>query len=138
MTLQHRPDVQFIIIGDGPLASEMQRAIGPEHRIKLLSFQDNMQEIFAMMDVFALSSLWEGLGRALTEAMIMGLPVAATAVGGVPELVIHGGRPDCYRRRVSQLNWLITLYGCWIILKKRKEWANVPESGLCLYLVQTR
>ncbi len=42
-----------------------------------------------MLDVLAVSSLWEGLGRSVTEAMIMGVPVAATSVDGVPELVIH-------------------------------------------------
>jgi glycosyltransferase involved in cell wall biosynthesis len=41
------------------------------------------------VDIFALASLWEGLGRALTEAMAMRIPVAATNVNGVPELVIH-------------------------------------------------
>jgi len=36
-----------------------------------------------------LTSLWEGLGRALTEAMVVGVPVAVTAVNGMPELVTH-------------------------------------------------
>ena len=39
--------------------------------------------------MFALSSLWEGLGRALTEALISGVPAAATGVDGVPELITH-------------------------------------------------
>jgi glycosyltransferase involved in cell wall biosynthesis len=80
--------VQFIMVGDGPLAAEVQKAIGQEQRIKVLGFTEHVTEIFSILDVFALSSLWEGLGRALTEAMIMNVPVAATRVGGVPELVI--------------------------------------------------
>ncbi|MGZ8158481.1 MAG: glycosyltransferase family 4 protein [Methylobacter sp.] len=89
LALQSRPDAQFIMVGDGPMEQEVEAAIGSEHRIKILGFMENITDIFAILDVFALSSLWEGLGRALTEAMIMNIPVAATDVGGVPELVIH-------------------------------------------------
>jgi glycosyltransferase involved in cell wall biosynthesis len=87
--LQQKPNVQFIMVGDGPLASEVQQAIGAEQRIKVLGYRADIPEILAVLDVFVLSSLWEGLGRALTEAMIMSVPVAATAVDGVPELVSH-------------------------------------------------
>ncbi|MGR8934297.1 MAG: glycosyltransferase family 4 protein [Gammaproteobacteria bacterium] len=88
--LEQKPQTQFFLVGDGPLLNDVQAAIGTEHRIKVFGFSDNIAEIFALLDVFALSSLWEGLGRALTEAMIMNVPVAATRVGGVPELVHHG------------------------------------------------
>jgi glycosyltransferase involved in cell wall biosynthesis len=87
--LQERPNVQFLMIGDGPLASEVIQAIGEEQRIQVLGYRDDVPELYSILDVFALSSLWEGLGRALTEAMIMGVPIAATAVNGIPELVIH-------------------------------------------------
>lgn len=87
--LEKNSNVQFILVGDGPLAEEVGEAIGSETRIKMLGFQDNVPEILSILSVFALSSLWEGLGRALTEAMIMGVPVAATSVNGVPELVVH-------------------------------------------------
>jgi glycosyltransferase involved in cell wall biosynthesis len=87
--LQQKADVQFIIVGDGPLASKVHQAIGDEQRIKLFGYRDDVPELLAILDIFVLSSLWEGLGRALTEAMIMGVPVAATAVDGVPELVTH-------------------------------------------------
>jgi len=89
MVLIHHPEVQFLIVGDGPLEKETQMEIGSEDRIKMIGFYENIPEILALIDIFALSSLWEGLGRALTEAMTMSLPVAVTPVGGVPELVIH-------------------------------------------------
>lgn len=88
--LQSRPDAQFILVGDGPLAQAVQAAIGAEQRIRILGFREDVTEIFTVLDVFALSSLWEGLGRALTEAMIMNVPVTATRAGGIPELVVHG------------------------------------------------
>jgi glycosyltransferase involved in cell wall biosynthesis len=89
IVLQQKPDVQFIMIGDGPLASEVHLAIGDERRIKLFGYRNDVPEILSVLDLFVLSSLWEGLGRALTEAMFVGVPVAATAVDGVPELVTH-------------------------------------------------
>jgi glycosyltransferase involved in cell wall biosynthesis len=89
MVLQQKPHVQFIMVGDGPLATAVQHAIGSEQKIKVVGYRDDVPEILAALDLFALSSLWEGLGRALTEAMIVGVPVAATAVDGVPELVTH-------------------------------------------------
>ena len=77
------------MIGDGPLASEVHRAIGDEQRIKVLGYRDDVPEILSVLDMFVQSSLWEGLGRALTEAMFVGVPVVATAVDGVPQLVAH-------------------------------------------------
>lgn len=88
--LQQRPDAQFLMVGDGPQADEVQAAVANESRIKVLGYREDVPELLAILDVFALSSLWEGLGRALTEAMSVGLAVATTAVNGVPELVQHG------------------------------------------------
>ena len=89
LVLRQKPGVQFIMVGDGPLVEEVRQAIGNEHRIRLLGQRDDVPEILSVLDLFVLSSLWEGLGRALTEAMIVGVPIAATAVDGVPELVTH-------------------------------------------------
>ncbi len=88
--LQVKPEAQFLMVGDGPMAAEVHQAIGDEQRIKVLGYRDDVPEIYAILDIFVLSSLWEGLGRALTEALSVGVPVAATAVNGIPELVIHG------------------------------------------------
>lgn len=84
------PETQFIMAGDGPLADDVLTAIRSESRIQCIGFYDQVPELMAVSDVLAVSSLWEGLGRSVTEAMIMGLPVAATAVDGIPELVTHG------------------------------------------------
>lgn len=89
LALSERPDAQFIMVGDGPLTVDVSQAIGDEKRIRTYGFRDDVPEVLSVLDVFVLSSLWEGLGRALTEAMVMARPVAATAVDGVPELVDH-------------------------------------------------
>ena len=88
--LQQRPHVQVIMLGDGPQAAQVEQAIGDESRIKMLGFREDGPAIVGHMDIFSLSSLWEGLGRALTEALIMGVPSAATTVDGIPELITHG------------------------------------------------
>ena len=112
IVLKQKPDVQFIMIGDGPLASEVRQAIDDERRIKVFGYRDDVPEILSILDLFVLSSLWEGLGRALTEAMIVGVPVAATAVNGVPELVTHQqtgllSPPGEPARLAENITWLL-------------------------------
>jgi glycosyltransferase involved in cell wall biosynthesis len=89
LVLERRGDAQFLVIGDGPLAGEVRAAVADEPRILILGHRDDIPTILPVLDVFVLSSLWEGLGRALTEAMVLGIPVAVTAVNGMPELVTH-------------------------------------------------
>ena len=89
LVLRRRPDAQFIMLGDGPLESQVREAIGGEPAIRMLGHRDDVREILTILDAFVLSSRWEGLGRALTEAVGAGVPVAATEVDGIPELVTH-------------------------------------------------
>lgn len=110
--LKRRPDVQFIMVGDGPLTEEVSKVIEDEPRIKLLGFRADVPEILPILDVFALSSRWEGLGRALTEAMIMSRPVAVTAVNGVPEIVTHQetgllSPPEAPEELAHNILWLL-------------------------------
>jgi glycosyltransferase involved in cell wall biosynthesis len=96
-----------LVVGDGPLHAEVERAVAGEPRIHLLGFRDDVPDLLAAIDVVAFSSLWEGLGRALTEAVLAAKPVVATAVNGVPDLVVDGtsghlvapGRPDLLAER---------------------------------------
>jgi len=102
------PDAYLLIVGDGPMYGEVQAAIGGDPRIHLLGFRDDVPELLAVMDVVAFSSLWEGLGRALTEAVLAGKPVVATAVNGIPDLVVDAAtgyltppsRPDLLAARI--------------------------------------
>jgi glycosyltransferase involved in cell wall biosynthesis len=112
IVLQKHPNAQFLMVGDGPLEKMTREMIGSDNRIKMIGFQENIPEILALLDIFSLSSLWEGLGRALTEAMIMSLPVAATSVGGVPEIVIDQktgllSPPGDPVKLAENINWLI-------------------------------
>ncbi|CAL9617219.1 glycosyltransferase family 4 protein [Streptomyces sp. enrichment culture] len=86
-----RPDTAFVMIGDGPLADEV-RGLADRLgvRIVLTGHRPDAARLVAGLDVFVVTSLYEGLGRALTEALATARPVVATAVNGVPDLVEHG------------------------------------------------
>jgi glycosyltransferase involved in cell wall biosynthesis len=83
----------FILVGDGELREHVQKKtaqLGLGVRFKLLGWRRDIPEILAATDIFALTSLWEGLPRVLPQAMAMGIPIVATGVDGTPEAVIHG------------------------------------------------
>jgi glycosyltransferase involved in cell wall biosynthesis len=87
------PDVRALIIGDGqdrPLLEEFCRQKGLSDHVVFLGHQENVGDYYQVLDLLVLPSLSEGLPNALLEAMSFGVPVLATAVGGVPE-VVHDG-----------------------------------------------
>lgn len=105
--------VRFVVVGDGPLKSaaeeEAQRLGAP---VQFAGHRDNALELSTAFDVFVITSTYEGLGRALTEAMAAGVPVVATAVNGVPDLVVHGStgllaRPGDCDSLVACVTWLL-------------------------------
>lgn len=88
-----RPDVYMVWVGDGELRSKAERLIakrGISDRFLLLGDRDDVPRLLPAFDVFAMSSLWEGLPCSVVEAMTCGIPVVATAVNSVPEIVISG------------------------------------------------
>ena len=88
-----RSDVYAVWIGDGELRAKTQRLIdrkGLASRFFLVGDRTDVAELLPAFDVFAMSSLYEGLPCALVEAMSCGVPVVATAVNSVPEIVISG------------------------------------------------
>jgi glycosyltransferase involved in cell wall biosynthesis len=87
------PDVQFVIVGDGPMRAEVEAAITSEgltHSVHLTGLRRDVPDLMHSFDIFALSSLWEGLPRVLPQAMAAGLPIVATAVDGNTEAVTDG------------------------------------------------
>lgn len=87
------PDVRLVIVGTGPLEAELQgyaRRHGLADRVLFTGMRDDVPDILPAFDVFALSSLFEGLSIAVVEALAAGVPTVVTDVGGLPEVVTDG------------------------------------------------
>jgi glycosyltransferase involved in cell wall biosynthesis len=87
------PTLQCLIIGSGPLETELMQLAdekGVATAIRFLGYTQDIPSYLSAMDIFVLPSLNEGMGRALIEAMAVGLPVVATNVGGIPAVVQDG------------------------------------------------
>lgn len=87
------PRLRFLSVGQGPLKDELDAlhaTTGLGDRFTFLGFRRDIHELMAAADMFTLSSAHEGLPVAVMEAFALGLPVVATAVGGVPTQVRDG------------------------------------------------
>lgn len=90
---QLAPDFVLAISGVGPLERELRtlaERLGLADRVRWLGFRNDLADLIAAADVFCLSSIWEGVPLAAMEAIQLGTPVIATAVGGMPELIEDG------------------------------------------------
>jgi glycosyltransferase involved in cell wall biosynthesis len=68
----------------------LAKNLGLQHAVKLIGSRTDVREILSLMDVYVLPSFSEGTSLALLEAMVAGRAIAATAVGGTPNVVTHG------------------------------------------------
>jgi len=95
LVLKECPDAGFVVVGDGHLRPELEDAVRAMGMADRFSFAGHVrhEEVgrwLSVADLFVLPSLSEGVPHALLEALAFGLPVVASAVGGVPEVVQDG------------------------------------------------
>ncbi|RJR21250.1 MAG: glycosyltransferase family 1 protein [Nitrospiraceae bacterium] len=86
------PRARFLLVGDGPRKDILERLVqdlGISKHVIFTGFVKDIPEIYSFSDISVLSSWSEGLPQSLMQAMAAGVPVVATKVGGVPEVVIH-------------------------------------------------
>ena len=86
-------DLRLIIVGDGPVWEQVKaraRGLGLDGCCLFLGRREDVPDLLRAMDVYAQASLWEGIPRAIQEALYVGLPVVATDVNGTSEIVEHG------------------------------------------------
>src|SRR5690606_288992 len=89
-----RPEaIDFYIVGDGPEADRCRvliEVLGLKGNVHMLGFRPDATAVLAAMDLLLITSDHEGLPMVLLEAMSVGVPVVASAVGGIPAVLDHG------------------------------------------------
>jgi glycosyltransferase involved in cell wall biosynthesis len=87
------PRARFIVVGDGPLRTDLHALVGRlglEQNVRFLGFRSNPRALIGLLDVLVVPSHTEGAPLVVLEAMAAGVPVVASAVGGIPDQVRHG------------------------------------------------
>ena len=90
LVAQVRPDARFVLVGNGPRQEEIHREavrLGVDDAVVFAGFREDRLRVARTFDVFALSSVHEGLPLALLEAMALGCPPVATRVGGISAII---------------------------------------------------
>jgi len=93
LVLPHHPDARFKFVGGGALRSSLEAeaaALGIAGSVDFLGSQDDVGRILQEGDIFACPSHMEAFPNVVMEAMAAGLPIVASKVGGIPELIAHG------------------------------------------------
>lgn len=87
------PECRLLIVGDGPLMGQLRllaEQLSMASHVHFAGYQHQTSPYIQLMDVFALTSASEGMPQAALEASVAGVPVVASRVGGLPELIDHG------------------------------------------------
>src|SRR5712692_247081 len=93
LVVREIPDARFVILGEGELREQLERQVREYHlekHVLLPGFRTDVLGCIKGFDVFAMSSVTEGLGTSLLDAMACSKPIVATSVGGIPEVVVDG------------------------------------------------
>jgi glycosyltransferase involved in cell wall biosynthesis len=93
LVVQEVPDARFVILGEGELREHLERQVR-EHRLEkhvlLPGFRTDVLGCLKAFDLFVMSSVTEGLGTSVLDAMAASRPIVATTAGGIPEIVDDG------------------------------------------------
>lgn len=87
------PNVHLLLVGDGPLRPSLHSQsarLQLQDQVHFLGWRADIPELLSIMDIFCLPSWWEAFGIVFAEASLMGVPIVATRVEGIPEVVLDG------------------------------------------------
>ena len=90
LVIQQLPDTRFVILGEGELRDHLEKQVHEHHlekHVLLPGFRTDVLGCIKGFDLFAMSSVTEGLGTSLLDAMACARPIVATRAGGIPEIV---------------------------------------------------
>ena len=93
LVMRELADVHLVILGEGELRVPLEKQVKELHlerAVRMPGFREDVLSLMKSADLFVMSSVTEGLGSAVLDAMAMGLAVVATRAGGIPEAVVHG------------------------------------------------
>lgn len=93
LVMREVPDAHLVILGEGELRPALERQAKDLHlekAVRMPGFREDVLSLMKSADLFVMSSVTEGLGSAVLDAMAMGLAVVGTRAGGIPEAVVHG------------------------------------------------
>jgi glycosyltransferase involved in cell wall biosynthesis len=122
------PQAIFVIAGEGPERArleELSRQLGVAHRVRFLGFVKEMPELYQGLDLLLLTSRFEGTPLTVLEAMAMGVPVVASQVDGVAEVLEHNrdgllalpGRGEIFVDEICR------------VLQDRDLWRRLSRTG---------
>ncbi len=92
LVIRQVPDARFVIAGEGELRPSLERQIKDHHlekHVLLAGFRPDILSLHKAFDIFVMSSITEGLGTSLLDAMAAAKPIVATSTGGIPEVVVN-------------------------------------------------
>lgn len=106
--------IRLVLVGEGPQRRDLEilaQTLGISTTVEFLGYQEHVETFLSTFDFFALPSITEGIPLSLLEAMANGLPVVASNVGGIPEIVAHQesgllvspGQPEALAQALEQL-----------------------------------
>jgi glycosyltransferase involved in cell wall biosynthesis len=93
LVVREVPEARFLVLGEGELRAVLEQQIKHLHlaqHVVLAGFRADILALLKGLDLFVMSSVTEGLGTSLLDAMAAGRPIVATRAGGIPEVVVDG------------------------------------------------
>jgi glycosyltransferase involved in cell wall biosynthesis len=128
LILGRLPRLKVLIVGEGPERNSLENLasrLGVDSQVIFTGQRGDVYDLISAMDLFVLPSLSEGIPMVLLEALTLGVPVVASQVGGIPEVLVHGQTGFLVPPRDEKA----LAHACQYILEHRKEAQLLSDRG---------